>query len=40
MMLRDVPGNSFGVAGMFSCLASCFNAQGEDVSPVILRGLC
>jgi hypothetical protein len=33
-----VPRNSFGVAGLFSCLASCFNAQGEDLSPVILRG--
>lgn len=39
MILKDVPRNSFGPAGMFSCLASCFNAQGDDVSPVILRGL-
>ena len=39
MMLKDVPRNSFGVTGLFSCVASCFNAQGEDVSPVILRGL-
>ena len=39
MILKDVPRNSFGVTGMFSCLGSCFNAQGEDISPVILRGL-
>lgn len=39
MILTNVPRNSFRVAGMFSCLASCFNAQGEDISPVFLRGL-
>gem|GEM_PF-5646997 len=39
MILENVPRNSFDVSGMFSCLASCFNAQGEDISPVILRGL-
>ena len=39
MMSEDVPRNSFGVTGLFSCIASCFDAQGEDVSPVILRGL-
>jgi hypothetical protein len=39
MILKNVPRNNFGVTGMFSCLASCFNAQGEDISPVILRGL-
>lgn len=39
MILRGVPRNNFAVAGMFSCLASCFNAQGEDSSPIFLRGL-
>jgi len=39
MILKDVPRNSFATTGMFSCLASCFNAQGGDISPVILRGL-
>jgi hypothetical protein len=39
MILRDVPRSNFGVTGMFSCLASSFNAQSEDISPVILRGL-
>lgn len=40
MILKDVPRNNFRVAGTFSCLASCFNTQGEDISPVVLRGLC
>ena len=38
-ILKDVPRNNFRMTGMFSCLASCFNAQGEDVSPVVLSGL-
>ena len=39
MILKDVPRNSFWQAGLFSCLTSYFNAQGEDISPVIIRGL-
>lgn len=38
-MLNDVPRNSFSIGGMFSCLTSCFNAQGDDISPMVVRGL-
>ncbi len=38
MILKDVPKNNFRITGMFSCLASCFNAQGDDVSPIVLEG--
>jgi len=39
MISKNVPKNSFGQVGLFSCLTSCFNAKGEDISPVIVRGL-
>ncbi|TES90722.1 MAG: hypothetical protein E3J87_09485 [Candidatus Cloacimonadota bacterium] len=39
MILKDVPRNSFWIGGMFSCLTSCFNALGEDISSVFVRGL-